>query len=84
MGESRWPSGECRLMAGWLVGLMVVLWGEIMVVREPVGGASLSGSNSSRMIWVFGVRLMGCGGEGERWWGAVRDLLPTTRRAGGV
>ena len=66
MGDMRCPSGEWRLMAGWWVGLMVELAGASMGVREPVGWESLSGSNSSRRIWVLPVSLVGCGGGGER------------------
>ena len=53
-------------MAGWLEGLMVEEPGASMAVVFPVGGASLSGSNSSRMMRVLCVSLVGCGGGGER------------------
>ncbi len=61
---------------------MGVLWGVCMAVMAPVGGASQSGSNSSSTIRVFGVRLMGWGGGGERGWVDVRVLLPAAQRAG--
>ena len=66
MGETMCPSGEWMLTAGWLEGLMVELAGASMGVRWPVGGESLSGSNSSRRICVWSVSLVGCGGGGER------------------
>ena len=53
LGERRRPSGECMLMAGWPEGLMVEELGASMAVVIPVGGASLSGSNSSRMMRVL-------------------------------
>ena len=53
-------------------------------VMHWVGGASLSGSNSSRMILVFGVRVGGCWGGGERVWGFVLLRLPAMCLAGGL
>ena len=72
----------CMLMAGWLVGLMGEAAGVSMAVMEPVGGASLSGSNSSRMMRVFWVSWMGWGGGGERGWVVSRVLLLAAHRAG--
>jgi hypothetical protein len=69
-------------MAGWLVGLIGEAVGMSMAVMAPVGGASLSGSNSSRIIRVVRVSLMGWGGGGERGWAVARVLLLAAQRAG--
>ena len=70
------------LMAGWLEGLMVEELVESMAVVVPVGGASLSGSNSSRMMRVLCVSLIGWGGGGERGWCIAFVLLVAAHRAG--
>ena len=66
LGEMGRPSGACTLMAGWLEGLMVEKPGVSMAVVVSVGGASLSGSNSSRIMLVLCVSGVGWGGGGER------------------
>ncbi len=68
-------------MASWLVGLIGEVMGVSMAVMAPVGGASLSGSNSSSTIRVFRVSLMGWGGGGERGRAVARVLLLAAHRA---
>lgn len=70
------------LMAEWPEGLMVVNAGASMAVVVPVGGASLSGSNSSSIMRVLCVSLVGCGGGGERGRGMLWVLLCAAQRAG--